>query len=222
MTYTQIAVAMGITKGRISQIRGTAPAPERAFFGVGPVSVAVPLRHGLAGRQRPLIAAEDAQTGQEIAGLLAGYALAVTRYQIEPGAAVPPPGDTVVICGPKSVPAGEALLARDGALAMREDTGRWWIVHRVTGECYGSPADEPAPVSADLAYVGRHQDGARVAVHIAGIHAIGSLGAVHYLTRHLAELFAQAGDTSFSLVVRASYEGLAITSSSLVAGPLTW
>jgi hypothetical protein len=45
---------------------------------------------------------------------------------------------------------------------------------------------------------------------------------VHYLTRHLAELFAQAGDTSFSLVVRASYEGLAITSSSLVAGPFTW
>jgi len=79
-----------------------------------------------------------------------------------------------------------------------------------------------APASADLAYVGRHQDDGRVAVHIAGIHAIGSLGAVRYLAAHLAELFAQAGDTSFSLVVRASYDDLTITGSSLVAGPFTW
>lgn len=222
MSYTQIAAAMGITKGRISQIRGTAPAPERAFFGTGPVSVGVPLRHGVTDRQRPLIAAEDAQAGEEIAALLAGYGLAVTRYQIEPGTAAPPPGDTVVVCGPKSAPAGATLLARDTVLDMREDAGRWQIVHRDTGERYGSPADEPDPVSADLAYVGRHQYGDHVAVHIAGIHAIGSLGAVRYLATHLAGLFAQAGDTSFSLVVRASYDGLAITGTSLAAGPFTW
>jgi hypothetical protein len=222
MSYTQIAAAMGITKGRISQIRGTAPPPERAFFGTGPVSVGVPLRHGITDRQRPLIAAEDAQTGEEITRLLTGYALAVTRYQIEPDTTSPPPGDAVVVCGPKSAPVGAALLARDGALDMREDAGRWWIVQRSKRERYGSPADEPAPVSADLAYVGRHQHGNHVAVHIAGIHAIGSLGAVHYLATHLAELFTQAGDTSFSLVIRASYDGLAITGTTLAAGPFTW
>jgi hypothetical protein len=222
MSYTQIAAAMGITKGRISQIRGTAPAPERAFFGVGPVSVGVPLRHGVTDRQRPLIAAEDAQTGEEIATLLGGYGLAVTRYQIEPGTTAPPPGDTVVICGPKSAPVGAALLAQDGALDMREDAGRWQIVHRITGDQYGSPADQPVPADADLAYVGRHQYGDHIAVHIAGIHAIGSLGAVRYLAAHLAELFTQAGDTSFSLVIRASYDGQAITGSSLVTGPFTW
>ncbi len=222
MSYTQIAAAMGITKGRISQIRGTAPAPERAFFGVGPVSVGVPLRHGVTDRQRPLLAAEDAQTAEEIARLLAGYALAVTRYQIELGTTAPQPGDTVVICGPKTAPVGAALLAQDRALDMREDTGRWQIVHRATGQRYGSPADEAAPAGADLAYVGRHQYGDHVAVHIAGIHAIGSLGAVHYLAGHLAELFAEAGDTSFSLVVCASFDGLAITGSSLAAGPFGW
>jgi hypothetical protein len=222
MSYTQIAAAMGITKGRISQIRGTAPAPERAFFGVGPVSVGVPLRHGVTDRQRPLIAAEDAQTGEEIARLLGGYGLAVTRYQIKPGTTAPLPGDTVVICGPKSAPVGATLLAQDRALDMHEDAGRWWIVHRSTGERYGSPADEQDHARADLAYVARHQYGDRVAVHIAGIHAIGSLGAVHYLAGHLAELFAQAGDTSFSLAVRASYDGLAIIGSSLVAGPFGW
>ena len=222
MSYTQIATAMGITKGRISQIRGTAPAPERAFFGVGPVSVGVPLRHGVTDRQRPLIAAEDAQAGEEIARLLTGYALAVTRYQIEPGATVPPPGDTVVICGPKTAPVGAALLAQDRALDMREEGGRWQIVHRATAERYGSPADEAAHIGADLAYVGRHQYGDHVAVHIAGIHAIGSLGAVHYLAGHLAALFAETGGTSFSIVVRASCDGLAITGSSLAAGPFGW
>jgi hypothetical protein len=55
-------------------------------------------------------------------------------------------------------------------------------------------------------------------VHIAGIHAIGSLGATHYLTTHLAELFAQAGHVA----VRASYDGLTITGSELVAGPYVW
>ena len=222
MSYTQIAAAMGITKGRISQIRGTAPAAERAFFGTGPVSVGVPLRHGVTDRQRPLIAAEDAQTADEIARLLAGYALAFTRYQIEPDTAAPPPGDAVVVCGPKSAPVGAGLLARDRALDMREDAGRWQIVHRAAGQRYSSPADEPDPASADLAYVGRHRDGEHVTVHIAGIHAIGSLGAVHYLAGHLADLFTQAGDTSFSLVVRASYDGLAISGSSLIAGPFSW
>ncbi len=44
------------------------------------------------------------------------------------------------------------------------------------------------------------------------------LGAVHYLVG----LFAEAGDISFSVVVRVSYDGLALTGSSLVAGPIGW
>jgi hypothetical protein len=222
LSYTQIAAAMGLTKGRVSQIRGTAPPPERAFFGTGPVAVGVPLRHGTAGRQRPLVAAEDMRAGEEAARLLEAYGLAVTRYQIDPQAAAAPPGDAVVICGPKTAPVGGALLARDRALDMLQDGGRWWITRRATGQRLGSPSDEPDPAAADLAYVARHQLGEHVTVHIAGIHAIGSLGAVHYLAGHLAELFTQAGDASLSLVTRASYDGLQITGSSLAAGPFTW
>ena len=193
MSYTQIAAEMGLTKGRVSQIRGTAPPPERAFFGTGPVAVGVPLRHGVTDRHRPLVAAEDMRAGEEAARLLEGYALAVTRYQIGPVTAAAPPGDAVVICGPKTAPVGAELLAQDRALDMREDGGRWWIVQRATGQRHGSPSDEPDPAAADLAYVGRHQAGRHVTVHIAGIHAIGSLGAVHYLAGHLAELFAGPG-----------------------------
>lgn len=222
LSYTQIAAAMGLTKGRVSQIRGTAPPPERAFFGTGPVSVGVPLRHGVTDRQRPLVAAEDMRAGEEAARLLEGYTLAVTRYQIDPQTAAAPPGDAVVICGPKTAPVGAALLARDKALDMREEHGRWWIIQRATGQRLGSPSDEVDPAAADLAYLGRHQLDGHITVHIAGIHAIGSLGAVHYLAGHLAELFAGAGDASLSLVTRASYDGLEITGSSLAAGPFTW
>ena len=58
--------------------------------------------------------------------------------------------------------------------------------------------------------------------HIAGIHAIGSLGAAQFLTAHAAELFQQIGDKPFSLAVQATYEGLTITGCQLVAGPYVW
>lgn len=38
MTYTAIAESLGLTKGRVTQIRQSAPPAERAFFGVGPLT----------------------------------------------------------------------------------------------------------------------------------------------------------------------------------------
>jgi transcriptional regulator with XRE-family HTH domain len=222
LSYTEIAAALGITKGRVTQIRSSAPPRERAFFGVGPVSVGVPYRYQTTDRERPLIAAEDAQTGEELERLLNSLTLAVTRYQIEPDREEPPAGDSVVVCGPKSAPVGADLMSRDPMLGMAEADGRWWIEHRPTGKRYGSPSDEPDPRSADVAYVARHHEEGRVIVHIAGIHGIGSLGATHYLTAHLAEVFGQVGEKSCSLAVRATYEGLTITGSELAAGPYVW
>ncbi len=222
MSYTEIAAALGITKGRITQIRSSAPGPERALFGVGPVSIGVPYRYRTTDRERALIAAEDAQTGEELERLLGTLAFAVTRYQIEPDRNIPPDGDTIVVCGPKSAPVGAELLDRDPALSMVEDQGRWWIEHCDTGERIGSPADDDPPQPADVAYVARHCAGARVIMHIAGIHAVGSLGAVHFVTGHAADLFRQVDGESFSLVVRATYEGMMITGSELAAGPYVW
>lgn len=125
MTFTKIAEAIGVTKGRITQIRDSAPARERAFFSVGPVSVGIPLRYGVSDRQRPLIAAEDTKTGDDIARLLGGYGLTVSRFEIPPGTTELPTGDLVVICGPKSAPAATQLLAGDPVLDVREDTGKW-------------------------------------------------------------------------------------------------
>ena len=222
MSYTEIAQALGITKGRITQIRGSDSRAERAVFGVGPVSVGVPYRYQTTDRERPLVAAEDFQTGEQIETLLTALAFAVTRYQIEPDRAEAPGGDTVVVCGPKSAPVGAALMERDPALSMVRDGGRWWIEHRTTGERFGSPSDDGNGKAADVAYVARHKQAGGVAVHIAGIHAIGSLGAAHYLTAHLADVYRKAGEQQFSMIVQASYDGLTITGSTLAGGPYLW
>jgi hypothetical protein len=222
MSLTQIAGAMGVTKGRITQIRGSAPAPERAFFGVGPVAIGIPLRYGVTDRQRPLIAAEDARTSDEAAGLLAGYGLAVSRFEIPPGTTDLPAGDLVVICGPKSAPAAARLLTEDPVLDFREEAGKWHIASRATGERWESPSDQDPAVSVDIAYIGRHADAGRVVVHIAGIHAIGSLGAVSHLAASLPGLYRQNGEASMSMAIRASYDGPEITSTETLAGPLAW
>jgi hypothetical protein len=79
------------------------------FFGVGPVSIGIPLRYGVTDRQRPLIVAEDAKTADEMASMLGGYGLSASRFEIPPDATEFPAGDLVVICGPKSARAAARL-----------------------------------------------------------------------------------------------------------------
>ena len=222
MNYAQIAAALGITKGRVTQIRASAPPAERALFGVGPITIGVPWRYQVTDRERPLVAAEDAEAGAQATRLLEGLGFATTSHQIDPETDHLPEGDAVVICGPKSAPVAAQLLDADPTLRMVENSGRWFIEHRATGNVYASPSDDPKPVSADLAYVGRHVEGDRVVLHIAGLHAIGSLGALHYLANHAADLHAEVGDRACSLIVRAGYDGLTITSSEVVSGPHVW
>lgn len=222
MSYKEIADSLGISKGRVTQIRADAPAAERAFFGVGPVAVGIPHRHQVTDRNRLLIAAEDSKTSERMRQLLRELAFTVTDYEIEPDRERAPEGDVVVICGPKSARLGARLMSRDPMLGMVKNEGRWWIEHRPSGERFGSPSDEEGRPASDVAYVARHQEQKRVIVHIAGIHAIGSLGAAHYLTQHLPDVFTQPDSGACSFAVRCLYDGLEITSSELVAGPYFW
>ncbi|AEA27656.1 hypothetical protein Psed_5526 [Pseudonocardia dioxanivorans CB1190] len=222
LTYTEIATALGITKGRITQIRSGAPSRERAFFGVGPVSVGVPLRVGTDDRMRTYVDAADLATQQDTESLLATVALAAEPFTIAPDATTVPAGDVVIICGPKSAPIGAELLDSDPRLGMVRENGRWWIVDKTTGERYGSPmGDEPAG-AGDIGYLSRRRDGDRVIVHIAGIHSPGSGGVLHYVAHHLPELYRDGGSGSFSLAVRCQLDGLTVIASEALAGPYEW
>ncbi|MGH3942310.1 MAG: hypothetical protein ACRDTG_27560 [Pseudonocardiaceae bacterium] len=197
-------------------------AAERAFFGDGFVTVAIPLRKGVIERERVLIAAEDSAAVDQCESILACHALPSIRTTLTPDTIQLPDGDAIVICGPKSAPVGIWLLDRDPRLGMIEDQGQWWILDRSTGERHPSPSDGPDHPRRDIAYFARHLIGGRTLLHIAGIHAIGSLGMVHYLIRNLTELSATFGDGPFSLAITSDYDGLIITDSTLFLGPHRW
>src|SRR5690606_8492350 len=117
LNYTEIAELLGITKGRISQIKSGAPPAERAFFGVGPVTVGIPRRDAGAD---DAVDASDRAARQLVEKVLARLSLASSRFEIAPDAEDVPAGDTVVIGDPGSAPVAQELLAADEALSLEK------------------------------------------------------------------------------------------------------
>jgi hypothetical protein len=222
LSYSSIAAELGLTRGRITQIRQTAPPGERAFFGVGPVTVAVPLRD-LPGRALPVISSEDTRAAEMLTNLLGALSFQVEQFRIPPDGGWQPRGDAVAICGPKSSPVTAEAIAADPFLTFEPDeTGKWIIRERDGSRTYESPMDDAASVGwSDVAYVGRlpsPSDGQTLLV-IAGVHALGSVGAVDYLTHHLADLYAQVGSRPFSMVITSDHDGETVTRSELLCPP---
>lgn len=222
-SYAEVAKAFGLTKGRITQIRHSAPPPERALFGVGPLTVAVPGRQ-LPGREELLIASEDDLTADLLLEELGRLSFATERYRIDPRETWEPAGDAVVVCGPGSAHIGRVLLQADPVLGMEQgpDDELWRIVNRTTGERFSSPMDDDEPARADVAYVARHQYGSRVVVHIAGVHALGSVGAAHHLISALPALYRDFGDSSYSFAVSATFEEQKPTQLDMLIPPQAW
>ncbi|WP_435593338.1 sigma-70 family RNA polymerase sigma factor [Nocardia sp. bgisy118] len=224
LNYSDIAGRLGLTKGRIAQIRSTAPDPERAFFGVGPVSVGIPRRFGIEdGRERPYFDADDMSTRGDLESLLMELAFVSTRFEVDPDRAVLPAGDVVLVCGPKSAPVARELLASDPTLQFTNEGGRWWIVDAAVGMRFDSPYRRDPSTNQDVGYFARHLLDGRVVVHIAGITSIGSRGVATWVRDHLASLFRDAPDQSVSGAVLCDFDDdHNITGAQLVAGPHRW
>jgi hypothetical protein len=221
-SYTEVAKAFGLTKGRITQIRQTAPVPERAFYGVGPITVAIPGRL-FPGRRDLVIASEDDETADIMTAELHRLAFTAERSRIDPEQSWSPAGDAVVICGPASAPIGAELLAEDPVCGFVEvGDGRWALERRDTGERFASPIDADRNDERDIAYLARHQRDNQVVVHLAGVHALGSIAAATHLAAGLQELWLSMGETSYSMIVRGSFEDQKPVGVELLAGPLAW
>jgi hypothetical protein len=209
ISYSAIASELGLTRGRISQIRQSAPSAERVFFGVGPVTVAVPLRE-VPGRKLPVISSEDTRAYEQLAQVLTDLAFQVERFGIPAdGGWTPPTGDVIAICGPKSSPVTARAIESDPYLTFSpDDAGRWTIRERDSGTVYESPMDDAASEGwTDVAYFGRLAVDGRELLVIAGVHALGSVGVVDYLARHLGELYAEVGTKRFSMVITSEHDG---------------
>lgn len=207
LSYTAIAEKIGLTRGRVSQIRSDGPPLERVLFGVGPLDVGLPLRL-VEGRALPMLASEDSEARDLLVELLTNLGFIVNRVEIHPRREWQPDApDVVAICGPKSSPTIAEVLKNDPVLAFSpNDDGRWTIQDRKAEKEYASPMDEPTPLPSDLAYIGRLRfDRYRHVFLIAGIHGIGSLGAVHYLRSDLRNLYDKVGMSDFSMVVASEH-----------------
>ncbi|WP_068425732.1 hypothetical protein [Janibacter terrae] len=218
-TFSAVGAELGLTRGRISQIRKDAPATERAFFGVGPIDVATPTRHS-SDRPEGVVALEDAESARIISDVLRDLTFEVRPVAIPIDGSWTPAHEAVVICGPKSSHVSAEILNHDPVLAFHEtEDGRWAIEDRKTGQRFESPLDHGAK-GEDLAYVGRVTRGTKTVLVIAGIHALGSIGAVSYVAENLRSLHDAVGAQDFSMVVRAQFDGLLPTTKEAAWGPV--
>jgi len=216
MPLKAIAAQIGVSKGRISQIRQSGPPAERVLFGIGPVTVAIPTRQ-ITGRDLPMISSEDAAAADRVTAHLVELGFLVEQYRIPADGRWTPTGDVIAVCGPKSSPViAEALTADPYLRFVADDRGRFGITDQVTGTRYLSAMDDVDPAPRDVAYVGRlPYDGGTMLV-VAGVHAIGSLGAVDHLCTHAAEIYRVVGDGLWSGVIASTNDAGAVTGSEVV------
>jgi hypothetical protein len=215
LSYAQVGQSLGVTRGRIAQLRGPDASVEAAFLGGRRISIATPLRQQDGGR--PMVAQEDVETATVLAEYLTRLDLDTAMQRIPPGGAPDfEPDALIVICGPGTSPTIAELLQCDPALdySQRPD-GRWTIIDRRSGREFRSPFDNNPPENRDIAYLGRlHRPDGRPFILIAGVHAIGSLGVAHYLVTapHLRELHdATAGAAPFSTVITCDFDANALS-----------
>jgi hypothetical protein len=209
---------LGLSKGRIAQIRKYGPAAERALFGVGPVEIWVPERT-VEGRQRPVIASEDQDCGEKVRDLLERLQFSASvRHVPADTSDWTPEHDSVVICGPKTLPVVQARLDRDPVATFVHRDGVWRIRIRTEDRELACPMEEGG--STDLAYLSKLTDEhGRVRVHIASIHAIGSLAAVEWLDQHAKEVWRTMRDRDFTAVISGEREGSRITRTEALLPP---
>jgi hypothetical protein len=208
MTQAEMAAALGMTRGRISQLVTTGPPPERAFLGTATVTVAFGGK-AEAGKAKPgpVVAQEDLNAYEQLRELAHSVKLDTT-YEV-----IPPPGvvrlnrdNLVVICGPRLSPLIGQVLESDPNLSFSTDENGWHLIERKTGRTYRSPMDTGTP--GDVGYLGRlpRPDGRGTFLYIAGIHAIGAGGIVHYLHQQMAELYREVRAKRFSTLIACEFD----------------
>lgn len=197
------------------------PADVEGFLlGGGHLTIAVPKRPG----ERDLVATEDSATAQHLVEIAHSMHLTAAVEYIPTNGLINLNREAlIVVCGPKNSPVTAAAIAHDPRLAFElSSQDRWELEDRRSGQRYRSPMDEPdVPQPGDVAYLGRlpRPDGGGDFLLIAGVHAIGSLGASRYLARHLRSLHAATEGRPFSMVIGCGYD--ATSKSILDAYPVT-
>lgn len=204
-----LAVAGGWTIGVLRKNLGYRSV--RKFFGSTAISIYLPLRVGENGRT--MIANEDFIASSKLAEFLRRHRIQPEWHEVGPGTA-DFKGGSIVICGPKSSPVIRKALEKDPHYAFVSSETTWMIEDKSTGNRLQSPLDRTPSEEKDLAYVGRLKDRHGLDfLLIAGIHAIGSYGAIDFLTnpKKLKQLRHQVAERNFSTVLVTTFNAKTMT-----------
>lgn len=206
-TQRELGVLLGMTGSRIGQLLKSG---ERALLGSGPLTIAVggkpegPRLHG--GTPSTVISAEATKARDLIAETARNYGL-----DIAPHETVDPPGivdlnrpNLIVLNSPRLLPFLTQVLAADPHLGFGKGAQGWYLT--ANGTIYRSPCDRGEP--SDYAYIGRlpRPDSKGTFLYVAGIHAMGTLGAATYLCENLAELYEQVKARRWSVLIECRFD----------------
>ncbi|MEV8634334.1 sigma-70 family RNA polymerase sigma factor [Streptosporangium sp. NPDC051023] len=210
MSQNEIARQVGLTSARMSQLLTSGPAPERAFFGVGVKTVIVAVAQKMEAEKAkpgPVVSVDDMWAYDNLRVLVEDLGFD-SAYEV-----IPPPGNVrlnrdglVIVCGPRHSSLISQILESDDKLAFEKDSSGWYLVDRVTGTAYRSAEDSGG--NGDTAYLGRlpRPDGKGTFLYIAGIHAAGAAGVVHYLQNELPNLYREVRHRRFSTLISCQYD----------------
>lgn len=223
MSHAQIAEALGVSRGRVSQLTKAGPPPERAFWGTGALTVALggklEAAKNASGQPGPVVAQEDFQAYAELSASVKAMGLDADYEVIQPPGLVRLNRDNlVVICGPRLSPLIEQVIEADPVISFDQDSQGWYLKDRKAGTTYRSPMDDGKP--SDIGYLARfpRPDARGTFIYIAGIHALGSSGVVRYLDQHLTEVYRDVRTKRFSALFGCEFdpETRKVLSSSLL------
>jgi hypothetical protein len=211
LSHSEIATKLGVSRARVGQLSTSGPPPERAFFGADTLTVAVGGKleapKDASGGQGSVVAQEDFQAYLRLNQLAQGLKLD-TRHEVVPqGGMIRLTRDNlVVICGPRLSPLIAQILESDPHLGFERGQEGWYLIDRQTGTAYRSPADHGR--RGDIGLLARlpRPDLRGSFVYIAGIHAIGACGVIHYLEQHLADLYKEVKTKRFSTLIECEYD----------------
>lgn len=193
----------------------------KQFFGEDSLSIYLPLRH-LEGRivvdEADFIAAVELRRFLEKSRVQAEFNFVDINGKVDLTSS-----GLVVICGPKMSTAVLTAMSSDDKLVFEEQGDTWQIRDTVKGKVHRSPMDS-GEQDGDIAYLARSVRRPGVTqtfISVAGVHAPGSAGAVHYLCnrKRLRQLHRLTRNKSFSAVIECEYlrNPLKITYSDIIA-----